>query len=94
MPRSKPKPVPRPASQHSAAPPTVSGRWLLSAFAIVIPSAAFCAWAVLCLLFWQGSWQLLYHPTAAIARTPASGGLAFDPKGIVRGPHPTGWPAQ
>jgi hypothetical protein len=33
----------------------------------------------LCLLFWQGSWQLLYHPAVAIARTPSSAGLAFDP---------------
>jgi pimeloyl-ACP methyl ester carboxylesterase len=42
-------------------------------------AAALCAWLALCLLFWQGSWQLLYHPTSAIARTPASVGLAFDP---------------
>jgi hypothetical protein len=32
----------------------------------------------LCLLFWQGSWQLLYHPASAVTRTPASLGLAFD----------------
>jgi hypothetical protein len=38
-----------------------------------------CAWGTLCLLFWQGSWQLLYHPSSTIARTPASVGLAFDP---------------
>jgi pimeloyl-ACP methyl ester carboxylesterase len=30
------------------------------------------------LLFWQGSWQLLYHPTSAVTRTPAAVGLAFD----------------
>ena len=60
-------------------PPTVSGKWLLGAVAVTIPAAAFCGWAVLCLLFWQGSWQLLYHPATTIARTPASIGLAFDP---------------
>ena len=32
------------------------------------------AWGALCLLFWQGSWQLLYHPAAAVTRTPASVG--------------------
>jgi pimeloyl-ACP methyl ester carboxylesterase len=37
-----------------------------------------CAWLTLCLLFWQGSWQLLYHPTSAVTRTPASVGLPFD----------------
>jgi hypothetical protein len=42
-------------------------------------AAAFCAWGALCLLFWQGSWQLLYHPKSAITKTPASTGLAFDP---------------
>ena len=57
----------------------MSGKWLLGAVAVTIPAAAFCGWAVLCLLFWQGSWQLLYHPAAIIARTPASIGLAFDP---------------
>jgi pimeloyl-ACP methyl ester carboxylesterase len=31
------------------------------------------------MLFWQGSWQLLYHPTSAVTRTPARVGLAFDP---------------
>jgi hypothetical protein len=37
----------------------------------------------LCLLFWQGSWQLLYHPAAAVERTPASVGLTFDPVGFA-----------
>jgi pimeloyl-ACP methyl ester carboxylesterase len=44
---------------------------------LAIVVAAVCAWGTLCLLFWQGSWQLLYHPTAAVARTPASVGLPF-----------------
>jgi pimeloyl-ACP methyl ester carboxylesterase len=66
-----------------AAPPTVSGRWLLMAVGITIVAAAVCAWGTLCLLFWQGSWQLLYHPTSAVTRTPASVGLAFDSVGFA-----------
>jgi len=58
--------------------PNVSLRWLLSAAAIAILGAIFCAWLTLCLLFWQGSWQLLYHPKSAIARTPAGAGLTFE----------------
>jgi uncharacterized protein len=58
--------------------PVVSGRWLLAALCATIAGAAVCCWLALCLLFWQGSWQLLYHPTAAVTRTPASAGLAFD----------------
>jgi pimeloyl-ACP methyl ester carboxylesterase len=60
-------------------PQLVSGRWLLVAVCGTIAAAAFCGWLGLCLLFWQGSWQLLYHPVAAVTTTPASAGLAFDP---------------
>ena len=90
MTRSKPQPKPASHPRLAAQPPTVSGRWLLTAIAIVIPGAAFCAWAVLCLLFWQGSWQLLYHPASAITRTPASVGLAFNSVGFA--PTDTGAP--
>jgi pimeloyl-ACP methyl ester carboxylesterase len=52
-------------------------------------------WGALCLLFWQGSWQLLYHPAATVARTPASAGLAFDAVGFAATdagtPQLTGW---
>jgi pimeloyl-ACP methyl ester carboxylesterase len=64
-------------------PPRVSGRWLLGAVALAVAAAALCGWCALCLLFWQGSWQLLYHPAAAIARTPASAGLTFDAVGFA-----------
>jgi pimeloyl-ACP methyl ester carboxylesterase len=59
--------------------PNVSARWLLTAVAITLLGIVVCAWLSLCLLFWQGSWQLLYHPKAAITRTPASAGLAYEP---------------
>jgi pimeloyl-ACP methyl ester carboxylesterase len=64
-------------------PPQVSGRWLLGAVGLTIVAAVFCAWCALCLLFWQGSWQLLYHPAAVVARTPATAGLAFDAVGFA-----------
>jgi pimeloyl-ACP methyl ester carboxylesterase len=64
-------------------PARVSGRWLLGAVALTIGSALICAWCAFCLLFWQGSWQLLYHPAAAVTRTPASAGLAFDAVGFA-----------
>jgi uncharacterized protein len=59
--------------------PNVSIRWLLGAAGITLLGAIFCAWLTLCLLYWQGSWQLLFHPKAAITRSPASIGLAFEP---------------
>jgi len=82
---SQPRSVGPPAESTSARrnprtpPPTVSGRWLLKAAGGSILAAAVCAWGALCLLFWQGSWQLLYHPVSAVTRTPASVGLAFTP---------------
>ncbi|MGA8042913.1 MAG: alpha/beta fold hydrolase [Terracidiphilus sp.] len=71
--------TPRAASAHADQPSLISGRWLAVAVGATVAAAAICAWAALCLLFWQGSWQLLFHPSAAITRTPASIGLAFEP---------------
>ncbi len=63
--------------------PTVSGKWLLSAGATAIAAALLCAWGTLCILFWQGSWQLLYHPASAVTRTPASVNLPFESIGFA-----------
>ena len=57
----------------------VSPRWLAAAAAVAILAAIVCAWLTLCLLYWQGSWQLLYHPVTAITRTPASAGISYEP---------------
>ncbi len=57
--------------------PNISLRWLLQAIGITLLSAGFCAWLLLCLLFWQGSWQLLYHPTHAVSRTPTDFSLHY-----------------
>ena len=69
--------------QGAPAPPTVSGRWLITAFAGAILAALLCAWGTLCVLFWQGNWQLLYHPTSPVAHTPASANLPFDSIGFA-----------
>jgi hypothetical protein len=73
----------------------VSGRWLASAIGIVCIAALVCVWGALCLMFWQGSWQLLYHPTAPITKTPASAGMAFESVEFGTGqnglPQLTGW---
>lgn len=102
MPRKKPqsKPASPPLTpverafkdlRHPADPfPNVSARWLLSAAVVSILGAAFCGWGVLCFLFAQGSWQLLYHPTSAITRTPASVNIPFDP--ISFAPNDSGLP--
>jgi pimeloyl-ACP methyl ester carboxylesterase len=73
----------RSAKLASSPPQTVSIRWLLAAFGLAFIGAIVFAWATLAVLFWQGSWQLLYHPSAAVVRTPASVGLAFDSVGFA-----------
>jgi uncharacterized protein len=64
-------------------PPTVSGSWLLKSLGLSFVGAVLCAWGTLWLLFWQGSWQLLYHPAATVARTPAAVGVAFEQIGFA-----------
>jgi pimeloyl-ACP methyl ester carboxylesterase len=68
---SMPKPT-------SGVPPTVSGRWLLIALLITLAAAAACGYGALCLLFYQGQWQMLFHPSRAITATPADDGIAYD----------------
>ncbi len=64
--------------QPTTAFPLVSPRWLLSAAAVAILAACCLGWGALCFLYWQGSWQLLYHPKTETTRTPASVGLPFE----------------
>ena len=96
----KPAPAQKRGAKSSAAssgsqPEVVSGRWLLLALGGVLLAAVVCTWGSLCLLFWQGGWQLLYHPSSAVTRTPAAAGLAFDPIGFattgVGLPQLSGW---
>ncbi|MGC2300322.1 MAG: alpha/beta hydrolase [Acidobacteriaceae bacterium] len=59
-------------------PPDISPRWLLTAFALTLLAAALCGYTALCLLFYQGQWQLLFHPSRTITTTPAKVSLAFE----------------
>lgn len=76
-PASRP-PAAGPRSASAQPPPTVSGRWLLGALLLTFVLAAGCAYGVLCLLFYQGQWQLLFHPSRSVQATPAAAGLRFD----------------
>jgi len=64
--------------QPVAEPITVSPRWLAAAFAAVVLLAALCGYGALCLLFYQGQWQLLFRPSRTISATPAGLDLRFD----------------
>jgi hypothetical protein len=77
------KPPPKATTTSSAQPPTVSGSWLVKSLVLSVVGGVVCVWGVFCLLFWQGSWQLLFHPTASITRTPASVGLSYEQIGFA-----------
>lgn len=66
-----------PRPQSSSSPELIDPRWLLKALAIVIVAALLCAWGTLCLLYYQGQWQIVLHPSRTVAATPASLGLNF-----------------
>jgi pimeloyl-ACP methyl ester carboxylesterase len=56
----------------------VSGRWLLRALLALVGCAAVFAYFTLCLLFYQGQWQVVFHPSRVVSITPASSGLKYD----------------
>ena len=63
--------------QPAAQPPTISLRWLVAALAVTLLFAGVCWYGALCLLFYQGQWQLLFHPSRGITAAPASLGIPF-----------------
>jgi pimeloyl-ACP methyl ester carboxylesterase len=70
MPRPKPAPTakPYPPRLKSQPAPTrnlvevVNPLWLLKAIGFTILGALVCGYITLCLLFYQGQWQLILHP--------------------------------
>ncbi len=76
--RSSNPPHHRPQHLPPEPPPIVSGRWLITAFLITVAAAVFCGYAALGLLFYQGQWQLLFHPSRTISGTPLKSGVPFD----------------
>lgn len=56
----------------------VSGRWMLIAFLLTLAAALVCVYATLCLLFYQGQWQMLFHPSRSVTATPASVGVPLE----------------
>jgi pimeloyl-ACP methyl ester carboxylesterase len=78
MPPPKPRPPSTPpVSRHSHPPEVVDPIWLLKALAVCLAAALICGYATLCLLFYQGRWQLVLHPSHVVDRTPATAGLAY-----------------
>lgn len=79
----------------SGAPDVVDPIWLLKAVGGTLLAALVCGYLALCLLFYQGQWQFVLHPSRA---TPAPAAIAGVPFQSVRfgvdetaSPQLTGW---
>ncbi|HWZ50599.1 MAG TPA: alpha/beta fold hydrolase [Granulicella sp.] len=101
--RSTPSSAVRPSSPKAPADPyalnpnpeVVDPRWLLKALAVILLAALVCGYLTLCVLFYQGEWQLVLHPSRS---TPAPASIADSPFEIIQfglkasaTPQLTGW---
>ena len=70
---------PRPAIDPDA-PKNVDPRWLAKALGLTLLAAMMCAYSAVCLLVYQGGWQLMLHPTHSSGAGPSSAfsALSFD----------------
>jgi pimeloyl-ACP methyl ester carboxylesterase len=74
-------PQSRRGASHAADPgkhPIPTARWLLGAVLLTVLIAAICLYGAVCVLFWYGQWQVVFHPSRTITTTPASLGLPYD----------------
>jgi pimeloyl-ACP methyl ester carboxylesterase len=52
--------------------------WLVKAIAVTIVAALFCGYLTFCLLFYQGQWQLVLHPTRTLSAPPSIAGIPYE----------------
>ncbi|WP_260739164.1 alpha/beta hydrolase [Tunturiibacter lichenicola] len=76
MPRPTPKSntQPSPKVQYD----DVSPMWLVKAIAATIVAALFCGYLTFCLLFYQGQWQLVLHPSRASSAPASIAGIPYE----------------
>jgi pimeloyl-ACP methyl ester carboxylesterase len=58
--------------------PLVAHRWILGGIGLMVVASLAALYFALALLFWQGQWQFIFHPTHGVANTPASHSVPFE----------------
>jgi hypothetical protein len=58
--------------------PLVTRRWLFGGIGIMVLASLGAIYFAIALLFWQGQWQLIFHPSHIVATTPAASGISFE----------------
>jgi pimeloyl-ACP methyl ester carboxylesterase len=77
MPRPTSKSA-RPTNPQPVPPDVVSPIWLVKAIALTIVAALLCGYLTLCLLFYQGQWQLVLHPTRTSVGPASIAGIPYE----------------
>jgi uncharacterized protein len=77
MPRPTPKSSKR-TPPTNAQPEVVSPLWLVKAIAATIVAALVCGYLTLCLLFYQGQWQLVLHPIRTFGAPTSIAGIPYE----------------
>jgi uncharacterized protein len=58
--------------------PLVARRWIVGGIALALLASLLAIYLAIALLFWQGQWQLIFHPSHVVDNTPARDGVSFD----------------
>ncbi len=66
------------SSLHTPQADLVDPYWIAGSLLGVTALAVVCVYVAFSLLFWQGQWQLLLHPSHELPATPASAGIAYE----------------
>jgi uncharacterized protein len=77
MSRPTPKPDKR-AKTQPVPPEVVSPIWLVKAIALTLLAALFCGYLTFCLLFYQGQWQFVLHPTRTSGNPSSLVGIPYE----------------
>ena len=74
------RPTPSPYFDDPLLPrnPLVSHRWIFAGIGMMVVASLVAVYFAIALLFWQGQWQLIFHPSHAVSQTPASHGVPFE----------------
>jgi hypothetical protein len=76
MPRPTPKPSKPTLQSHP--PEVVDPIWLMKAIGFTILAAVICGYFTFCLLFYQGQWQLVLHPTRTSSSPSSISGIPYE----------------
>lgn len=58
--------------------PLIAHGWIFGGIGLMVVASLVAIYFAIGLLFWQGQWQLIFHPTHGVAGTPSSHNVPFE----------------